>query len=98
MEQKISKDEIAAKLWGVGRTYDGLSPWGQQKVDHIHQSMYPAPANATLPVADNLRVENLRLASQLEQARIENLELWDENTNLKQEIEELRASFNRPSL
>lgn len=100
MDRIITKDTIAEKMYKV--RYASLSPWGQAKVDHVYETMgysQDRTTNVTLPPREtaNLREENLRLSAALENAKLEALELWDENSQLQAELAELRASFNQPS-
>lgn len=96
----ITKDSIAEQMYKV--RYAGLSAWGRNKVDHVYDTLglgEGRTTNTTLPPQQtaNLREENVRLAAALESAKVENLDLWEENSELQAELAELRASFNQAS-
>lgn len=93
-------DNIADEMFEA--TFYQLSPWGKQKVtaEYFKRTKIDAPRTATLQTGDDpatLLKDNERLARDLESSRMENLDLWDEVTELKAQIAEIQAKFNRPS-
>lgn len=96
----MSRDEVAEKLFDA--SYSRLSAWGKKHVDEVMIKMgfVEAPYTTTLHDGQEpakLREDNERLARDLESARMENLELWDENSELKSQLAELQTKFNPPS-
>lgn len=96
----MTKDEIADEMFEAH--YYQLSAWGQAKVDSRYASITKTetPRMATLQTSTDpgtLLKDNERLARDLESSRMENLDLWDEVTELKAQISEIQAKFNKPS-
>lgn len=89
-----SQDELASKLFDA--PYAHLSAWGQSAVDRAldrivtlgSSNKVAAPYNVTLDTTSStLMQDNERLASLVEQLQIENAELWEENGELKSQLE-----------
>jgi hypothetical protein len=89
-----SQDELANKLFDAPYTH--LSAWGQNAVDRAlnritalsSTNKVAAPYNVTLDTTSStLMQDNERLASLVEQLQIENAELWEENGELKSQLE-----------
>ena len=81
--------------------YGALSAWGQFKVDNLYaqQNKIETTYNEGLPNDEDpatliRKIEHLN--GQLEQAKMENNDLWEENTNLKMELTEIQESLHHP--
>ncbi len=94
------RDRHAQEMFEV--PYHHLSAWGKREVDlKVGKIEFPkTPSQARLPSEPEvatLRQENERLAQKLASVKQENLDLWDEVTELKTELAQLRADLNLPS-
>jgi hypothetical protein len=91
----LSKESVAREMYG--EPYTRLSAWAQQSVDHVIDRMeritLPNPA---LPNKEmTLERENEKLASELEQTKLENIDLWEENGELKAQVEEMKDQLEK---
>lgn len=76
--QKLSKDGIAQELYG--HRYNQLSAWAKAHVDSFLIEFNHNDLNSREAA---LRAENAELESRIAQLEIENLDLWEENQELK---------------
>lgn len=91
------RDLAAQKMFDA--PYNHLSAWGKRHVNYVLSKIgkVEAPYNVSLRPAEDparLRQDNERLSRELDSSRVEALELWDEISELKQQIAELQAQFN----
>lgn len=83
----MDREEAAQRMYKC--SYDELSAWGKNAVDHAMArieaiSIPKENYSVTLPNTDtSLRLENERLGRIIEQLEIENAELWQENQELR---------------
>jgi hypothetical protein len=94
-----SKDDIALDRYGV--PYVSLSGWGRSHVDKIaFREQASFAATLPLPTATeevSVRQANIRLTAELEKANQEILDLWEQLSETKEELEKIRSEFNLPS-
>ena len=92
-----TRDEVAEELFED--QYHRLSAWGRRKVDEaLSVRVAPEPVDGLPkePESATLLKDNEHLARQLANAQQENIDLWDEVTDLKTQLAELRAELNLP--
>lgn len=88
-----SKEEMARQRYGC--SYERLSAFGKRDIDRAFQEpSYTAKLPATEEVS--LRQVNAKLVADLEAANQENLDLWEQLTETREELETLRSQFNPP--
>jgi len=87
-----SKDDVARVRYGT--TYDRLSAWGKRDIDRAFET----PSYASTASEYNDQTPRIaKLVEELEAKSLECEDLWEENSELKAELAELQAKFNRPS-
>lgn len=86
------RNRIAAVLYGHKTSYNALSAWARMSVDAtiLHEAAAVTVAPESLQ-EDSLHHRISTLEDQLELAKKENHDLWEENEHLKMEIEDNRV-------
>lgn len=93
---QLDPDFVARRMYGT--RYDYLSPFGKAAVDHAIQKISNIQTiqskGINNPRLDNLspllEAENRRLSKEVENLQDENQQLWQENHELRLEIERQR--------
>lgn len=75
------RDRVSNELFGV--VYTSISEWGKIAVDAL---IITANKGVEPPIENNLELRVANLEDQLEQARLENMDLWEENEEMKLEM------------
>ena len=89
-ERHWDKDEVAERMFNA--PYSRLSAWGRNHVDGVMAKFdLLAPAHSATLKENNPLADTEKLAKELEDLRLENSDLWDQNQELKLELEELRG-------